>query len=278
MIAAVILAVGLGPFGSSAHRDVVRGKREYEAEQYQEALKHFRNAQVDLPEEGTVLYDLGCAQYRLQEYDKAAESFKKSAQSPQEEVSVAATYNLGNSLYHLGDLEGAIDAYERVLEMDEDHEDARFNLEYVRQKIKEMLDSSKQRQERQQQQQENEDAGDSQGTQDRQDPKEGEGEEAEQRRGEEQGSEQEPGVQAERQEEKERPEAPQEEDASGQEGDVKQAKEEEQDAEEAGAEAVEMTQEEAEQLLRALAQEEEEVRTRESKRAPGRSGAGGPDW
>lgn len=55
-------------------------------------------------------------------------------------------YNLGTSLAHAGDLQGAADTLEKLLEQDSQHEDAHHNLEIVRK----LLD---QQQEQQQQQQ-----------------------------------------------------------------------------------------------------------------------------
>jgi len=275
-------AVAIGPFRSSAHRDLIKGEGAYEEGRYEKALKHFRNAQVDLPEEETVLYDLGCAQYQLQKYEKAGESFKKSALSPQEEVSIASTYNLGNCLFHLGDLEGAIEAYQRVLERDEDHEDARFNLEYVRQKIKEMLDSSKERQKQEENQQEENQEGQSQETQgnDASKDKEQEGEEpaGEGQVDEKQGDEKEENKGSEEEEGDVEQEAEGQENgpAGGEQQDGQTR--EEGSSEEDNVKVLEMTQEEAERLLKALAQEEEELRQKDLRKIPGQRGTGGPDW
>ena len=41
-------------------------------------------------------------------------------------------YNLGNAMAQQGEYDSAIDAYEQVLEMEPDNEDARYNLDFVR--------------------------------------------------------------------------------------------------------------------------------------------------
>ena len=56
---------------------------------------------------------------------------------------IRSLYNLGTALAQQGEFDGAIDAFERVLETEPDHEDAQYNLDYVK----------KVRQEQQQQQQ-----------------------------------------------------------------------------------------------------------------------------
>ncbi|WP_088331999.1 VWA domain-containing protein [Lacimicrobium sp. SS2-24] len=80
----------------------------------------------------------GSAHYRNGDYDKALEAFAR-AEGPQ------AWYNRGNALAQLGQLEEAIEAYDKALEAQPGHEDARFN--------KALLEKQKQQQEEQQSQQ-----------------------------------------------------------------------------------------------------------------------------
>jgi Ca-activated chloride channel homolog len=60
------------------------------------------------------------ALYRSGEYEAAAQAFARAR-------SATAHYNRGNALARLGELDAAIDAYQRVLDIDPDHADARFN-------------------------------------------------------------------------------------------------------------------------------------------------------
>jgi tetratricopeptide (TPR) repeat protein len=52
-------------------------------------------------------------------------------------------YNSGNVLYREGKWEEAIGAYKKALELNPNDEDAKYNLEFVRQKIKENLKPQK---------------------------------------------------------------------------------------------------------------------------------------
>ena len=65
------------------------------------------------------------ANYRAGEFDQALEALEGLTGATPE-------YNRGNALARLGRLEEAAAAYERVLEQDPDHADARHNLELVR--------------------------------------------------------------------------------------------------------------------------------------------------
>jgi Ca-activated chloride channel family protein len=73
------------------------------------------------------------ANYRAQEYAGSAEGFAR-----QEDTE--SFYNLGNALARLGKFESAIDAYEQVLEISPDNEDAQYN----RDMLQELLDQQQQ--------------------------------------------------------------------------------------------------------------------------------------
>lgn len=73
--------------------------------------------------------------YRLGDYEKAYREFSKS----QDET---ARYNQGNALAKAGKIEEAIAKYEEVLQENPQHEDAKFNLEYLKQQQQQNQSSS----------------------------------------------------------------------------------------------------------------------------------------
>jgi Ca-activated chloride channel family protein len=79
----------------------------------------------------------GVAQYRAGDYGGSARDFAEHGDTRN-------LYNLGNAMAQQGEYDSAIDAYEQVLEMNPDNEDARYNLDFVR--------NLKEQQEQQQQQ------------------------------------------------------------------------------------------------------------------------------
>ncbi len=85
----------------------------------------------------------GVARYRAGDYSRSADEFAEGGDTRN-------LYNFGNALAQKGDFDAAIDAYEKVLDVEPGNEDAQFNLDYVR-KLKE-----------QQQQQEQQTQGDDQ--------------------------------------------------------------------------------------------------------------------
>jgi len=80
-----------------------------EENKYQEAAELFENEKWK-----------GVAHYKANEFEKAIEQFSK-INTPE------ANYNLGNALAKAGKIDDAIKAYQRVLETNAEHEDAKFN-------------------------------------------------------------------------------------------------------------------------------------------------------
>ncbi|MBO4285138.1 MAG: VWA domain-containing protein [Alphaproteobacteria bacterium] len=77
----------------------------------------------------------GAAYYKTQDYQNAARFFEKNED-------IEGRYNLANALAKSGDLKKAIELYESVVAQNPQHEDAAFNLEYV----KKMMQNQQQQQ------------------------------------------------------------------------------------------------------------------------------------
>lgn len=69
--------------------------------------------------------------YEAKHYKKAVEMYQRAAQDG---VSAKLYYNMGNAYYRLNDRAGAILSYERALKLNPSMGDARYNLQFVREK------------------------------------------------------------------------------------------------------------------------------------------------
>ena len=129
------------------------GEKNEAAEAWEEALKHYRDAEIERPENPELSYNIGNAAYQQERYEDALERYFRALNSDELEHQARTHYNLGNTLYRSGKYPEAIQAYQKCLELTPDDQDAKFNLEFVRKKMKEMLDKEAKRQQEQQQQQ-----------------------------------------------------------------------------------------------------------------------------
>lgn len=74
------------------------------------------------------------ANYRAGEYNGSAAGFSN-------DEDIRSLYNLGNALARMGEFESAIDAYEEVLELDPDSEDALYNRDLLQDMLEQNQDS-----------------------------------------------------------------------------------------------------------------------------------------
>lgn len=156
---------------ASLYSSVQGGVDLFEQEKYAEALETFLEAQIDNPESPVLKFDIAACQYKLQKYDEAATGYLDVVTTAQDAgLEAQALYNLGNTMYRQGKLEEAVEYYKKTLELNAEDEDARKNLEFVREEIKRRMNEAKDTQKRQEQGQKDDkqDQQDKQGQQDEQ--------------------------------------------------------------------------------------------------------------
>ncbi len=126
----------------------------YEAGAYDQAVQGFIDRQVERPDEPALALNLGSAYFGMRDYERADRAFGQAALAADPALRQQAIYNLGNSAYRQGRLEEAVALYQSALELDPDDEDAKFNLEFVRDEIRRRIEEAQKRQQEQEQQQE----------------------------------------------------------------------------------------------------------------------------
>ena len=109
----------------------------------QQALRALKEGE---PEAAAELFDnpawRSAARYRSENYRGAADGWAAGAQATP--ATADNHYNLGNALAHLGDFDGAIDAYDRALAAAPGHADAAFNKALVEQLRQQQQQASEQ--------------------------------------------------------------------------------------------------------------------------------------
>jgi Ca-activated chloride channel family protein len=149
-----ISLVGSSPvFAESVDSKIQDGITQYHEGNFKDAGESFSSAHTDRPEDTRLGYNLGNSYYKSGKFPEALKAFTQSSLSEKDpKIIKNSIYNTGNTFVKLGKLKEAEAAYKKVLRLDADDMDAKYNLEYVREQLK-----KKEEQESGQDQQKNED-------------------------------------------------------------------------------------------------------------------------
>lgn len=128
LVGLVVMIGGWTPFGYFHHHSALKAIQKQD---WHKAEKEF--AQLKDPRG---YYNLGYTLYREGKFVQAKKAFEASLKDGKDEARIR--YNLGNTLYRLGKphWKQAIKEYKRVLVLDPNDEDARYNLKVIEDKLK----------------------------------------------------------------------------------------------------------------------------------------------
>lgn len=133
----IILSLLLAMFCAEAHAGLFLNEN-------QEAMRYFKLKQYD---KAAQMFEKpqwrGAAAYKNGDYQKALKEFSLGADA-------TSLYNQGNALAKMGKIDDAIKMYEEVLKQEPNFEDAKFNLEYLK-NLKQNQQQQNQKQDQQQQ-------------------------------------------------------------------------------------------------------------------------------
>ena len=124
---------------ASLRSKINKGNNAFKRDNFQEALKYYRDAQVDSPESHEVHFNMGAALYKNKKYEDAMKEYEKATYSKDLTLQADSYYNMGNTLYRMGKLPEAIQYYKKALEINPDDQDAKYNIEFIQRKLKERL-------------------------------------------------------------------------------------------------------------------------------------------
>ncbi len=113
----------------SPRQSVDKGIKHYNKEEFEQALTEFLAALEKSPNRPEIRYDLGTALYKLQQYPQAAEALSKAASTNDPKIASNAWFNLGNAMFNAQKLDEAVAAYKQALKLNHRDEDAKHNLE-----------------------------------------------------------------------------------------------------------------------------------------------------
>ena len=157
LICVCLLSVGLWA------RPINDGNKLFAKGDYAGALEKYMKARESEPANPLLFYNIGTCQYRLGNYEEAKKELESAVRMPDKNMAAKAAYNLANTHFRMG--EKAAEGSERIaawresvaylkkaIDLDNDFENAKKNVEIVQRKLKEELDKQKQNQDQNQDQ------------------------------------------------------------------------------------------------------------------------------
>lgn len=156
------LSLLLAACSAPAEKLNLEGNEAYAEQAYLEALQLYQSAQIESPELAEPYYNAANAFYRQGDYPAALEQLQMALQYVDEEsLAESSLYNLGNSLFNSQELDTAVEAYTQALLLDPHDQDAKYNLELaLQQQQQQEQEQESESQEQEQDESEPEDTGD----------------------------------------------------------------------------------------------------------------------
>ena len=131
----LVLLVSFGFAANAQTKEIRQGNKNFRNGNYAEAEKDYKSS-LDKKYNDKAQFNLGDAYYQQKNFDEASRSFQSVAdRNVPKNMEASAYYNLGNSMMEQQKYAEAFNAFKNCLKIDPNDEDARYNLEYARQKM-----------------------------------------------------------------------------------------------------------------------------------------------
>jgi len=125
-------------FSQGNGRDkVLDGNRLFGEGKFDEAANAYQNAKLDNPLSPVIDYNIANTLYEKKQYEEALKQFDEVIRKSDDPLLQAkALFNKGNTLFRLNKLPESVLAFKDALKLVPDDDDAKYNIEYVRARLK----------------------------------------------------------------------------------------------------------------------------------------------
>lgn len=122
-------------------RHIRGGNKAYESQQFAEAERSYRQAQILDTTSVEAAFNLADAQYATEQFEAAENSLRQLSQNPRMTPEQAAKtyYNLGNAQFQQKKLQEALESYKQSLRLNPSDMEAKYNFAYT----KKLIDQNK---------------------------------------------------------------------------------------------------------------------------------------
>ena len=120
-----------------ANNMIRRGNSAYNDRKYKDAEIDYKSSLEKDPQSFAGNYNLGNAYYKQKNYDEAGKQFLQSSGMSKNPSDLSRSYyNLGNTLMNAEKYQESLEAYKMALRLNPNDDDARYNLAYALSKLR----------------------------------------------------------------------------------------------------------------------------------------------
>lgn len=144
--------------GQTDKKFIRKGNKEYEKNKFPESEISYRKALDKNKQSPDAVFNVGDALYKQNKYEEAGKQFVENTNQNNDRIKKSAgLYNLGNSLLNADKLEESIEAYKQSLKLHPDNPEAKYNLSYAQDLLKQQQEQQKNQQQDKNNQNQNKD-------------------------------------------------------------------------------------------------------------------------
>jgi Ca-activated chloride channel family protein len=139
----MIFSVSLN--AQSDKKFIRQGNREFEKNRFPDSEISYRKAIDKKKESPDAVFNIGDALYKQNKFEDAGKQFIQNINMNDDKSKKSAgLYNLGNSMLKANKLEESIEAYKGSLKLSPDNNEAKYNLAYVQDLLKQQQEQKQQ--------------------------------------------------------------------------------------------------------------------------------------
>jgi len=152
----MIISVNLN--GQADKKFIRKGNKEYEKGKYSDSEISYRKAVDNNKQSPDAVFNVGDALYKQDKFEEAGKQFIENTNQNEDKIKKSAgLYNLGNSLLKANKIQESIDAYKNSLKLLPGNKEAKYNLSYAQDLLKQQQEQQKKQQQDKDKQDQNKD-------------------------------------------------------------------------------------------------------------------------
>jgi len=144
LILFILLIISANLAAQTEKKFIRKGNREYDKSKYSDSEISYRKAIDQNKQYPDAVFNVGDALYKQNKFEEAGKQFAESSdQNVDKAKKSAGLYNMGNALLKANKLPESIEAYKNSLKLRPNNKEAKYNLAYAQDLLKQQQEQQK---------------------------------------------------------------------------------------------------------------------------------------